>query len=577
MRKSVLDVYVDVITEEEALHGLLVAPGDHVAFVGAGVSKEARVPLASEICMDIRSRLAQLRLEKADDDWAREYLNWGDDSRRYGTCLERYGAAEDRVSYFRSILKNRRPSFAHHALTLLMASDRLHGTALTTNFDKLLEASFMEQNLRECQAIRMEEEAEFWGEERDKCYLFKLHGDYDTHNILNTRSETRSIPTFFLDLTRTILRGRGLLVLGSAGNEQSIVDFIQDVLASSEMRVLSRGIRWGVFVGPRKPVGISDKDSIQAVVEALERSALNRKLVELLGDMNDRHGDRRPCSVFPLWGSGQFLFRLVESAHDSDLTDKARLLLDHEQRLTALFRTQGLSSEAVDDHLGRLRVAQERLVQRAGSAPAEPREVLHIELSSTRALRVLYADITSRSVMTSVATEGSRIGVVSPEDTMLSAGGGVALALAEKAGRRMILNELGKYAPIDRGTAVATGAGDLPVHYIFHAAALEIEVDGQYRVAPDDVRRAIADVVCKAAALGVDVLLVPLLGAGVAGLSPAESLAAIAGVALADGQASHSPSITIVIFDERTLSQVDVRDAVAQLQEIANDAAFAPD
>lgn len=565
MRKSVLDVYVNVITEEEALHGLLVAPGDHVPFVGAGVSKEANVPLANEICADIRQRLAHLRPGVADDGWAREYLNWDDDSRRYGTCLERYGAAEDRVSYFRSVLKNRRPSFAHHALTLLMAHDRLHGTALTTNFDKLLEASFMEQNLRECQAIRMEEEAEFWGEERDKCYLFKLHGDYDTHNILNTRSETRSIPSFFVDLTRTILRGRGLLVLGSAGNEQSIVDFMQDVLRSSEMRVLSRGIRWGVFVGPRKPIGISDKDSIQAVVDALEGGALNRKLVELLGDMNDEYGDRRPCSVFPLWGSSQFLFRLIESAGESNLTDRARLLLDHDQRLMALFRAQGVSSNSVEDHLRRLRLAQERLEERAGSAPAEPREALRMELSPAGSLRVVYADITSRGTMTQVGGGASRAGVVSPEDTMLSAGGGVALALAEKAGRRMILNELGKHAPIPHGTAIVTSAGDLPLRYIFHAAALKIDADGQYHVAPDDVRGAVEDAVAKAAALDVDLLLVPLLGAGVAGLSPAESLAAIVGVAF-ENSLANAPSITIVILDERTLSEADVRDTVGRLR-----------
>jgi O-acetyl-ADP-ribose deacetylase len=561
MRKGVLDVYVDVVTEEEALHSLLVAPGDHVPFVGAGVSKEAGVALADEISVDIRRRLESLRPGIANDAWARDYLNWDDPSRRYGTALERYGPAEDRVNYFRSLLRNKRPSFSHHAITLLMAHDKLHGTALTTNFDKLLEGSFTEQNLRECQAIRMVEEAEFWGQERDKCYVFKLHGDYDTHNILNTRSETRSIPSFFLELARTILRGRGLLVLGSAGNEQSIVEFMHDLLSSTEMRVLSRGIKWGVFVGPRKPAQLSDEQSTEAVVTALERGTLNRRLVELLSDMNDKFGDRRPCSVFPIWGSSHFLLRLIEGAGDGGLVDSAKLLLDHDQRLTTLFRSQGVTSEAVERHLGRLAAAQVRLERATAATDVAPRLALETSVP-TGALRIVYGDITGRSVMMQQAEPGRRAGVVSPEDTLLSAGGGVALTLADKAGLRTILNELSKLAPIAHGTAAVTSAGNLPVQYIFHAAALKIDVDGEYHVAPEMVEAAIRDVLAKAAALDVERLLVPLLGAGVAGLSPAQSLRAIVRAVVDAPVTGLDRRVTVVIFDEGVLGQDDVRDAV---------------
>jgi O-acetyl-ADP-ribose deacetylase len=466
------------------------------------------------------------------------------------------------VNYFRNILRNKRPSFSHHALTLLMAHDKLHGTALTTNFDKLLERSFTEQNLRECQAIRMLEEAEFWGQERDKCYVFKLHGDYDTHNILNTRSETRSIPPFFLELARTILRGRGLLVLGSAGNEQSIVDFMHGLLSSSEMRVVSRGVKWGVFVGPRRPAELSDAESIQAVVRALERGTLNRKLVELLGDMNDRHGDRRPCSVFPLWGSSHFLLRLVEGVADPGLGESARLLLDHDQRLTTLFRSQGVRSEAVEHHLERLSAAQARLERSTAVSDVAPRLALQASLPTSE-LRIVYGDITGRSVMTEAAAEGRRACVVSPEDTLLSAGGGVALTLADKAGLRTILNELSKLAPIAHGSAAVTSAGNLPVQYILHAAALRIDAEGEYHVTPEMVEAAMRDVLAKAAALDVDRLLVPLLGAGVAGLSPGESLGAICRAAVeAPAATGLDRRITVVIFDESALGLDEVRATV---------------
>jgi O-acetyl-ADP-ribose deacetylase (regulator of RNase III) len=152
--------------------------------------------------------------------------------------------------------------------------------------------------------------------------------------------------------------------------------------------------------------------------------------------------------------------------------------------------------------------------------------------------------------------------VVSPEDTLLSAGGGVALTLAEKAGSRTLLNDLGKVAPIRHGTAAVTSAGNLPVHYVFHAAALEIDVDGEYHVDAPKVEAAMADVLMQADALGVSRLLVPLLGAGVGGLSPAESLLAIMSAAVAQPAARVARTLTVVIFDESVLPHGEIRAAI---------------
>jgi hypothetical protein len=234
-------------------------------------------------------------------------------------------------------------SFAHHATALLMTRGVLFETALTTNFDKLLEGAFLEQGRRECQAIRAEGEAQYWIQESDKCYLFKLHGDYDTHNILNTQSETRSIPPFFLSHATSFLRGRALLVLGSGGNEESIVEFIKRLSLSEDRPVLSGGIRWGVFVDSRRPEGLSREGELQALEKAIEKGAVSRQVVELLADVNDKFRDARPCSFFPVWGTGNLLLSVIESTEDSELGQTAQLLLDHNMRLHATFRAQSFT------------------------------------------------------------------------------------------------------------------------------------------------------------------------------------------------------------------------------------------
>jgi O-acetyl-ADP-ribose deacetylase (regulator of RNase III) len=566
VRRNVLGVDVDVITEAEAIRGILVVRDGYVPFLGAGISKEAGVPLASEICTYIRNHLASYK-ESTDDDWIRTQLNWDDPTRRYSSCLESYGSPEARVQYFRSLLKGVTPSFAHHALALLMCNDILHRNALTTNFDKLIEQAFTEQNIRECQAIRMSEEADyFWGSETDKCYLLKLHGDYDTHNILNTREETRAVPSFFVNLSRDLLRDRGLLALGSAGNEESINKFLESLLGPGGKRFLPHGVRWGVYVGPRKPEGLSEQASADILVEAVEGGSLNRRLVEILSDLNKKD---RPCCLFPVWGSGGFLLRLIEHAGDSSLEYRARLLMDHDMRIASLMQAQGIPPSVVEKHLAHLQSAQERLKERLDVMTASPRKVVDFELQpSGPAVEIVYCDITSQDLLAGGSTgHGRRSAIVSADDTMISAGGGVALSILSKAGPKFLLNELGKLAPISKDSTVVTSGGSLPVQYIIHAAALEIDASGDYSVTASSVMSVVNDTLLKAQSLGVERVYFPLIGAGVAGLSPEECLTSIL-------QAAHSAQtlapefrVVIAILDDLILSR-DVIKGIAQEWQI---------
>ena len=156
----------------------------------------------------------------------------------------------------------------------------------------------------------------------------------------------------------------------------------------------------------------------------------------------------------------------------------------------------------------------------------------------------------------------SRRAVVSPEDTCISAGGGVAFALLAKAGPRIILNELSKLSPIGHCDVVATSGGNLPVHYIFHAAAIRIEADATYSVTERDVSTTFTAALECAAALGVEVIFAPLIAAGVGPLTPAQSFAAIISAFSAwDGQV-RPMTVVIVIYKESLLPRADVESTL---------------
>lgn len=64
--------------------------------------------------------------------------------------------------------------------------------------------------------------------------------------------------------------------------------------------------------------------------------------------------------------------------------------------------------------------------------------------------------------------------IVNPANTELKMGGGVALAIRRKGGRQ-IEGEARRYAPIDVGEAIITGAGKLMAKFVIHAATMGMD------------------------------------------------------------------------------------------------------
>jgi O-acetyl-ADP-ribose deacetylase (regulator of RNase III) len=551
---------IAVTSDLDVLRYVRQQPGRYALFMGAGASLEADVLTADQICRDIRHRLEQQHPSRSQDDLD-ELLNWNDPRRRYSTCLMRYGrSAAQRVAYFRELLKAKQPAFCHHSTALLMKRGILRRTCLTTNFDKLIEVAFAQQGGGECQPIRSREEAMFWDEEdADKCYVVKLHGDYDTHNILNTRDETLRIEDDLEAIAGGVLEDAGLIVLGAAGHEDSVIRLFDDLTSRADRRMLSMGLFWRVYVGPAEEERPADAEVEERVRAAIESGSVSQEIVEMVSRANTSD---RESAFFPVWGAGTFLLALVRGTDDRSLKAESELYLDHRMRLRSVFARAGLTREGIDKHLEALE-EQQRRVREQTDRPAVAAETAWIaeDESGKRALRVVYGDITSRSLMGSLEFDGRRRAVVSPEDTCISAGGGVAYALLEKAGHRMILNELSKLAPIRHREVAVTSGGDLPVHFILHAAALKIEPDASYTVSQDDVLETMAAVLACVAPLGIEVLFVPLLAAGVGPLSPRQSVDAIL---QAIGQRDETTPLEVVvaIFKESIVPRDEVGDSL---------------
>jgi O-acetyl-ADP-ribose deacetylase len=442
------------------------------------------------------------------------------------------------------------------------------GSHLTTNFDTLVELAFSSQGNGSCQAIRIKEEADFWGAEEDRSYILKLHGDYDTHNVLNTRDETTNLDPYHIAIATQMLTNAGLLTLGLAGNEESVQNLFQNLLFSQGGRggrrggPLTLGMYWGVYVGSERPATFDPDATAKAVKERIEKGAVNRKIVEIMARANR---EKITCAFFPLWGSGSFLYDLIREFSDLSLLKTSELYLDHQTRLRATFTKQGLTAEAIRDHLDNLQQQRKALAARAPTPTGSPEVVYSVSRRDAQVeVRILYGDITSRSMMGEKTVEELRRAVVSSDDTAISAGGGVALALLQKAGPPILLNEISKLSPIHHCDVAVTSGGRLPVQYILHAAALRIEKNGAYTVCAADVETTMRRVLELVASLRIQVVWVPLLAAGSASVKAIDSFnAMLHAVAAWSGQGLPT-TICIVVFREAELGRDRIKACLAE-------------
>lgn len=561
---------LSIVSDSEVIRHILQAKGRFVMYFGAGASAEAGVKIAAEICEDIRTRLIRSYVGSSQTsdrivEKVERRLHWSDKSMRYATCVRELGGAAQCVGFFRELLKGKKPSFSHHAIALLAQHRLISRTCLTTNFDKLIETAFAVQGALECQAVRTDDELQFLHADPEKAYVVKLHGDYDTNNTLNTEDETVRISQLFEDVVTQHLTRSGLIVLGTAGWEKSISTLFDELdrRVGSVTGLLEFGLYWGVFMRGSRAPAEQLVDPIAPQIQDSIKENLGGINPDIRKMMNRLRQKGIPAAFFPLWGTGSFLNNLIQTNGDHDLIGTSQLYLDHEMRLRSRFKQAGLSDDAVSRHLKALEEQRQRVEKRERGQDID-HEMVFEATNGSRGVRFVYGDITRRSEIDAVEHTGRRKAIVSPEETRLSAGGGVAYQLLTMCGKQFILNELAKQQPVEQGAVVVTSGGNFPVSFVFHAAAVKIEEDGYYDVSKEIVRQTVKKVLDLSLALEVEVIWIPLIGGGGTPLSLKDSFASIL-EALATHSGRLSDLVIIVARSGLHLSSTDAKRAMAEV------------
>jgi O-acetyl-ADP-ribose deacetylase (regulator of RNase III) len=564
-----------VIGEREAWDAILGNKGNFVPWIGAGVSIESRIPGAQQICEEIANDLIagiekerkiydrppfQLT-EKEKERILDEQLSWRDASVRYFRSIKkRYPGLPERVDYFRRLVAHRSPSFGHYATALLMGEKIFSPECITTNFDKLLERAFSDIGAMECQPIRTPNELQYYRQYGDKSFCIKIHGDYDTHNLLNTEDETVIIEEKIVDSMEGILKNKGVVVLGSGGFEKSIHTLFDTLTTkdASDRRVLQYGLLWGTYV---------ESGSGNPEEEALRRIENGSISTEIMKVMDRSFRAQSLFAFFPVVdGAGEFLRRLIIYSENQGLLQVAEPYFDHDMRIRSIFRRQHLSEKAITEHLKRLQLARERLDN--ASVPVRPAWAFRDQKVSSGpfALSLCYGSLADTQLLVEGKSGCKRAGILSPDDTFISIGGGTALAIAKAAGYRNIVHDVSKLAPIPLGDVAVTTAGNLPVEYVLHGASVEIREEGLLW-SEENIRNTVRNALLKCTALEIDVLFLPLLAAGTGRASASVSVSQILQAIFEFGSLDEfhktklaGIKVVIVVYQESELPRQVFRD-----------------
>jgi tetratricopeptide (TPR) repeat protein len=230
-------------------------PAELALLLGAGASKSSGVSLASEMIDEWRQDLfeASVPSDARAGVTAKEWLKsnqaaypWFDDDTEYSKLFERrYRTPSRRQKYIEQKIEGVRPGWGYLYLANIIVSARRFTTVFTTNFDDLINealGSFLRHNAVVCNADSEVDQISFLS---DRAKIVKLHGDYLFADIRNTEAELRGkrMAAKFGELARQ----RGLVVVGYAGRDQSVMSMIETLLGDPNS--FPHSIYWGLRRG----------------------------------------------------------------------------------------------------------------------------------------------------------------------------------------------------------------------------------------------------------------------------------------------------------------------------------------
>lgn len=169
-----------------------------------------------------------------------EHYDWYKPDNEYSSFFGKiYDLPNQRRNFIELEVNDKEPSIGYHYLNRLADSGNIE-TFFTTNFDDLLEQSFAD--IKRPIVCPHDSSIKNISVTSKRTKIIKLHGDFLFNTLQSTEQETQNLSENMKNKFEEFLKNYGLIVVGYAGYDNSIMDELIKLVSSPDY--LNNGIYW---------------------------------------------------------------------------------------------------------------------------------------------------------------------------------------------------------------------------------------------------------------------------------------------------------------------------------------------
>jgi hypothetical protein len=219
--------------------------------LGSGASITSGIRSGQQLVSEWRSDFYTKLAKKpySTDDEAIKFLTtnegtWYNPSNEYSSLFERkFDLPPQRRRFVENEVDEAFPSIGYsYLVSLASESSKYFDTIYTTNFDDLINESFYQFSKRRPMVCAHDSSVNSLSISSARPKIIKLHGDYLFDDIKSTLKETESLESNIKNKLTHFSKEYGLIVVGYAGNDRSVMDIINHLLKSEDY--FKNGIYW---------------------------------------------------------------------------------------------------------------------------------------------------------------------------------------------------------------------------------------------------------------------------------------------------------------------------------------------
>lgn len=184
--------------------------------------------------------------ESEEDFWANQ-VQWYDYRNPYSSLFQKkYDLPRQRRIFVENQVAGKAPSIGYAYLVKLIERNYFN-TVFTTNFDDLINESFYRYSTTRPIVCAHDSSISSITITSRRPKIIKLHGDYLFDDIKSTLRETESLNDNMKGKFIEFAKDHGLIVMGYAGNDRSIMDILSMLLQKEDY--FKHGIYWCIREG----------------------------------------------------------------------------------------------------------------------------------------------------------------------------------------------------------------------------------------------------------------------------------------------------------------------------------------